>query len=672
MCAMNQPVRRLSAQGRRRRRVRPCAIALASLLAAGYLVPPATLRAGDARPAPAEPNTRPAARRPSTDSRPEGSPQAAQTQRALSARESDDLEGLWKSLADGDKAASLQAVTAMAEQGGPAVAFLRKKLAPIPAYDAAAVQRLIGQLDSSEYAVRERATEELSRIGISIEETLRKAMESTKSVEVRTRLDQLFKSAYAPVPTDPAGRRWLRAIRALERIGSPDARALLGELAKGAPQARATQQAQEALRHLGRAAKTDSPTWWLARAEEEAEIEDDIHPFPYALAEISCLLSDAGLIEAADAMERRASEVGARLEARYHLAAAYARAGQVKAAHDVAAEINFPDGRTEVNCRIGIALASVGWVEPNVAYTQPSADWIAATVAHPPDARQADKWKVPEGLTFSAQARIHAAIALAHAAAGRKELYRKDLALAQALIDKIPGDIAEMQRRLISSDSRVAGAPGPDPMNGIYKTLAIEAVAMAHARAGDCEGARTVLQQLPAGRIRDGRAMILAKDLAGRGELKEARTTADAIQHKTHRNLALFAIIGACLRTGDRAGAQAAADKVQVDENDSPVGGLRSEGYQTAARLALRPETGGDQDYQAVARYEITIRWLARAQAQTPGRNRDDIFKWIMTLPKAPSRFQAMLGVAEGVLATQAKSPAAPAATRPATAPAGK
>ena len=44
--------------------------------------------------------------------------------------------------------------------------------------------------------------------------------------------------------------RRLRAVHALERIGSPEARALLRKLAKGMPEARLTQDAQDALRRL--------------------------------------------------------------------------------------------------------------------------------------------------------------------------------------------------------------------------------------------------------------------------------------------------------------------------------------------------------------------------------------------------------------------------------------
>lgn len=42
------------------------------------------------------------------------------------------------------------------------------------------------------------------------------------------------------------------SVQVLERIGTPEARELLAELAKGQPEARLTQEAQAALQHLKR------------------------------------------------------------------------------------------------------------------------------------------------------------------------------------------------------------------------------------------------------------------------------------------------------------------------------------------------------------------------------------------------------------------------------------
>lgn len=130
--------------------------------------------------------------------------------------------------------------------------------------------------------------------------------------------------------------------------------------------------------------------------------------------------------------------------------------------------------------------------------------------------------------------------------------------------------------------------------------------------------------------------------------MKEALAIAESIEEKTHRDLALLSVVGGCLRAADRAGAQAAADKLQTDT------------YKAAARLALLDGPGDRQDYQAVA-HERAIRWLARIQVQTPGRDRAAMLRWIQATPRSDHRYYALLGAAEGILATQ--RPAAPPAT---------
>jgi len=577
-------------------------------------------------------------------------PATAPISRPATHADDEKLELLWTELMNADGATALDAVKSMESNGDRAVTFLRKKMSPISHLDAAAVQQLINHLDAPQYALRQRATDELSLWGSAIIKALNDAQGAPKSQEDRIRLEALVENADNPVGTIPAAIRWRRATRVLERIGTPEARKLLDELGKGDQDARATQQAQEALLRLASGPGADRIEWWLARAEEEVEALDASgwQP-PHYFGEISSMLSDAGLIKSAVAMQRRSK---GDLEALYHLASAYARVGLRKEGLDVASQVMDPGGRTELNCRVGVALAFVGQVEPSVQ-PQASADWMAATVAHALSAEQADKWKVRETQEQSAQARIYAAIATAHAAAGRMDLYRKHIELAEGLTDKIAVDINEAWGAALSGTAR-QGPPGTDDvLAAIDKTNASEAIALARARVGDYDGAREALKRLPAGRYRDARTRILAEYLANSGQMKEARATADGIEDKIHRDLALLSVVGGCLRIGARDGAQAAADKLQT------------EAYQAAARLAMRLDAGDEQDYQEVARYDSTLRLLARIQAQTPGRDRAAIFKWIQRLPQSAMRYHALLGAAGGVMPPPGGPPSKPA-TQPA------
>jgi hypothetical protein len=123
-------------------------------------------------------------------------------------------------------------------------------LQPVAPGDSKLIDRLIGHLDSDDFAVRERATRELEKLDTTIEETLRQAIERSASTEVRTRAKAiLVKLDLSP---SPALLRQLRAIELVERIGTPSARRLLATVAGGAPGAKLTYEAKAALQRLER------------------------------------------------------------------------------------------------------------------------------------------------------------------------------------------------------------------------------------------------------------------------------------------------------------------------------------------------------------------------------------------------------------------------------------
>jgi len=76
---------------------------------------------------------------------------------------------------------------------------------------------------------------------------------------VRHRIQELMKRPEGWVVTDPDLLRTLRAIWVLESIGTPEARAVLEDLAKGAPEARQTQDAKSALDFLDKRAAAAKP-----------------------------------------------------------------------------------------------------------------------------------------------------------------------------------------------------------------------------------------------------------------------------------------------------------------------------------------------------------------------------------------------------------------------------
>jgi WD40 repeat protein len=159
------------------------------------------------------------------------------------------LEGLWADLA-GDARRAYRAVHGLAAAPAPAVAYLRDRLRPVPEIEPRRVQRLLADLDSNEFAVREAAEKGLAALGERIEPALRQALEEAPSAEVRKRLEALLTAPKAVPP--PETLRSLRAVWVLERVGTPEARRLLEVLARGAPAARLTVEAKAALARLER------------------------------------------------------------------------------------------------------------------------------------------------------------------------------------------------------------------------------------------------------------------------------------------------------------------------------------------------------------------------------------------------------------------------------------
>jgi WD40 repeat protein len=165
-----------------------------------------------------------------------------------------DLAALWDRLADADARRGWEAVRALVAASDAGVPFLRERLRPARTAPER-VAGLVADLDSDRFAVRDRARRELEALHEAAAPGLAKALRGTLSLEVRRRAERLL--ARAQDCRSPQALRQVRAVEALEHIGSAEARRLLEELAGGVPEARLTQEAQASLRRL--AARAASP-----------------------------------------------------------------------------------------------------------------------------------------------------------------------------------------------------------------------------------------------------------------------------------------------------------------------------------------------------------------------------------------------------------------------------
>jgi RNA polymerase sigma factor (sigma-70 family) len=158
------------------------------------------------------------------------------------------LQALWDRLAGVDAAAAYQAMCLLARAPGQTVPWAREHL-PRKA-DAEQVARLVRDLDSDRFAVRQEAGAELERLADLAAPALRRVLEGKPSAEVRRRVSGLLEQV--ELGTTPEQLRSLRVIEVLERTGTPATRELLQELAVGAAEARQTREANAALDRLDR------------------------------------------------------------------------------------------------------------------------------------------------------------------------------------------------------------------------------------------------------------------------------------------------------------------------------------------------------------------------------------------------------------------------------------
>jgi WD40 repeat protein len=151
----------------------------------------------------------------------------------------DELTTLWTDLASEDAAEAYRALILLRRNPKQSMPFLTAQLGPVTIRG---VEKLIGQLDDEDFDVRERATRDLIALGRSAEPGLRKAIRNPASAEAKRRLESILErlDKYNPM-------QGLRALEILEGIGTPEARQLVEEMARGAPEELVTIEAKAQL-----------------------------------------------------------------------------------------------------------------------------------------------------------------------------------------------------------------------------------------------------------------------------------------------------------------------------------------------------------------------------------------------------------------------------------------
>jgi hypothetical protein len=160
-------------------------------------------------------------------------------------------ELLWADLGTDDPVKAHRAMLDLAAQAEQTVSFLARQVRPVPTPDPRRLSRLLADLDHPRFPVRERATQDLERLGEPAEAALREALAGRPSPEVRRRIEKVLESnKNLRLHPSREQRRLERAVEVLEMIGRAPARQLLKTLAEGTPDAPLTRDAQGALERL--------------------------------------------------------------------------------------------------------------------------------------------------------------------------------------------------------------------------------------------------------------------------------------------------------------------------------------------------------------------------------------------------------------------------------------
>jgi hypothetical protein len=154
------------------------------------------------------------------------------------------LDALWADLcADAEKADRAIWVLALAPE--QRVAALKERLRPGAPVEAQKLVKLLANLESVTFKVRQQAEQTLIEMAEAVEPALRQHLLSNP-LEVRRHVEQILEKR-----AREALRR-LRAIDALEQIDAPEALQVLQTLAQGAANPRVRQASEAALQRRGR------------------------------------------------------------------------------------------------------------------------------------------------------------------------------------------------------------------------------------------------------------------------------------------------------------------------------------------------------------------------------------------------------------------------------------
>ncbi len=146
------------------------------------------------------------------------------------------LDSDWRDLASADAKKAFQVIRRWSKEAEKATAFLKKRLAPAPkpALDAQQIEKLVDALAEDQFALREKASQELQKLGDLAVPALQGALSESVTLEVKQRIQRILKKIHdTPLANDDL--RALRALEILHRLDTPASREIVADLSQGGP-----------------------------------------------------------------------------------------------------------------------------------------------------------------------------------------------------------------------------------------------------------------------------------------------------------------------------------------------------------------------------------------------------------------------------------------------------
>jgi hypothetical protein len=166
------------------------------------------------------------------------------------------LESAWNDLAAREAGKSFKSEGRFLAAPADAVKFFAEKIKPVEALDPKRIQRLLADLDSNEFAVREAASKALDGLDQQAQPYLEETLKSAKSAEVRDRVKRILERQQGAAITSEQLRQ-IREVMVLELIGDGESKNLLKRWAGGPVGALLTVEASLALKRLEAVSKAN-------------------------------------------------------------------------------------------------------------------------------------------------------------------------------------------------------------------------------------------------------------------------------------------------------------------------------------------------------------------------------------------------------------------------------